>query len=107
MGNIIWLIIMIPCSLLFTGIAVYAFRTKKPMWFWSGTAVRAEELRDVKAYNRANGFMWLGYSLIYWACTVLGFWNMPAAGIVLTLGCVLATPLLAAVYHGIYQKYKR
>ena len=107
MGNSIWLLIMIPCSLLFTGIAIYAFRAKKPMWFWSGTVVREEELTDVKAYNRENGFMWLGYSLIFWVCTFLGFWQMAAAGVVLVFGCVLGTPLLTAVYHRIYLKYKR
>ncbi len=107
MGNILWLIIMIPCSLLFTGIGMYALRTKKPMWFWSGSTVRAEELTDVKAYNRANALMWLGYSLIYWASTILGFWQMTAAGIVLVFGCVLGTPLLAVIYHKIYLKYRR
>ena len=52
MEIIIWLLIMIPCSLLFTGIGIYAIRREKPMWFWSGSTVSETEIRDVKAYNR-------------------------------------------------------
>ena len=33
MENIIWAVIMAPCSLLFTGIGIYAWRRTKPMWF--------------------------------------------------------------------------
>ena len=51
MEIIIWLITLIPCSLLFTGIGIYAWRREKPMWFWSGSTVREEEITDVKAYK--------------------------------------------------------
>ena len=59
MGNIIWLIIMVPVSMLFTGLGVYAWKRKKPMWFWSGSTVSENEISDVRAYNRANGIMWI------------------------------------------------
>ena len=39
MEKVIWLVITIPCSLLFTGIGIYAWRRTKPMWFWSGSSV--------------------------------------------------------------------
>ena len=52
---IIWLLIMVPCSALLTGIGIYAWRRKEPMWFWSGSTVKAEEISDVRAYNKANG----------------------------------------------------
>ena len=54
MDDIIWLIIMIPVSLLFTGIGIYAWRCKKPMWFWSGSTVKESEISDISAYNRAD-----------------------------------------------------
>lgn len=57
MENLIWYIIMIPSSALFTGIGIYAWNRKKPMWFWSGTVVK-EELSDAAAYNHANGVIW-------------------------------------------------
>ena len=77
MGNIIWLIIMIPVSLLFTVIGIYALKSKKPMHFWSGSTVRASEITDVPAYNKANGIMWLVFSVIFWISAVLGYFNMP------------------------------
>ena len=62
---IVWLIIMIPVSAFITGIGVYAWRRKKPMWFWSGTKVRESEISDVPAYNRANAIMWICYSAVF------------------------------------------
>ena len=52
MDNIIWLIIMIPVSLLFIGIGIYAWKRKKPMWFWSGSTVTESEISDIAAYNK-------------------------------------------------------
>ena len=107
MDNIIWLIIMIPVSLLFTGIGIFAWQRKKPMWFWSGNTVKGSEISDVAAYNRANGIMWLVFSLIMWVSTVLGAMNMKAGGILLTAGCIIGVPLLPVVYGKIYQKFKK
>ena len=107
MDNIIWLIIMIPVSLLFTGIGIFAWQRKKPMWFWSGSTVKGSEISDVAAYNRANGIMWLVFALIMWVSTVLGAMNMKAGGILLTAGCIIGVPLLPVVYGKIYQKFKK
>ena len=107
MDNIIWLTIMIPVSLLFTGIGIFAWQRKKPMWFWSGSTVKGSEISDVAAYNRANGIMWLVFSLIMWVSTVLGAMNMKAGGILLTAGYVIGVPLLPVVYGKIYQKFKK
>lgn len=107
MGNIIWLIIMIPVSLLFTGIGIYALKSKKPMHFWSGSTVRASEITDVPAYNKANGIMWLAFSVIFWISTVLGYFNMPAGGILLIAGCLIGVPALPVAYGKIYKKYRR
>ena len=95
MDNIIWLIIMIPVSLLFTGIGIFAWQRKKPMWFWSGSTVKGSEISDVAAYNRANGIMWLVFSLIMWVSTVLGAMNKKTGGILLIAG------------WKIYQKFKK
>ena len=105
MDRLIWYFIMIPCSILFSGIGVYAWNRKRPMWFWSGTAVKETEISDVAAYNHANGLMWGVYSLIYWAATVAGTWNSAAALILIAVG-VVGLPVLAAVYRRIYKKYK-
>lgn len=107
MENIIWLITMVPVSLLITGIGVYAWRREKPMWFWSGSTVEESEISDIPAYNRANGIMWLSFSTIMWASTILGLMHMRAGGILLIVGSVIGVPILPIVYGRIYRKYKR
>ena len=106
MENVIWLIIMIPISALFTGLGIYAWKRKKPMWFWSGSTVSENEISDIRAYNRANGIMWISYSAIYWVSTILGVFHTVAAGVVLIAGCLAGTPLLVMAYHMIYKKYR-
>ena len=105
--TIIWLIIMVPCSALLTGIGIYAIRRKKPMWFWSGSTVKEDEISDIPAYNRANGLMWIVFSLVFWAATVLGVANKAAGGIVMIAGCVVCVPLMPVVYSMIYKKYRK
>ena len=72
---IIWLVIMVPVSALLTGLGIFAWKRQKPMWFWSGQTVEEDEIADVKAYNRANGMMWIMFSLLMWIST---FWHSPA-----------------------------
>lgn len=105
--NIIWLFIMIPVSLLFTGLGIFAWRREKPMWFWSGSTVKESEISDIPAYNRANGIMWLAFSLLMWISTILGAMNMKTGGIVLIAGSAISVPALPVVYGMIYRKYKR
>ena len=107
MDQIIWLIFMVPVSALFTGLGVFAWRRKKPMWFWSGSTVREEEIVDVPAYNRANGILWLCYSAVFWASTALGLFDLEAAGVLLSVGCLGGIPILILAYQRIYRKYRR
>ena len=107
MEKVIWLVITIPCSLLFTGIGIYAWRRTKPIWFWSGSSVREEEITNVKAYNRENGIMWICYSAVFWISTIMGIRSVSIAGIVLAVGCLGGLPLLVIAYNRIYRIYKR
>ncbi len=107
MEIMIWLITTIPCGLIFTFLGIYAWRREKPMWFWSGSTVREEEITDVKAYNRENGIMWLCYSSVFWISAIMGIRNVSTAGIVLAAGCLGGIPLLAIAYSRIYRKYKK
>ena len=107
MEKVIWLVITIPCSLLFTGIGIYAWWRTKPMWFWSGSSVREDEITNVKAYNRENGIMWICYSAVFWISTIMGIRSVSIAGIVLAVGCLGGLPLLVIAYNRIYRKYKR
>ena len=106
MEKIVWLVIMIPVSALFTGIGIYACKRKKPMWFWSGSTVSESVITDIPAYNRANGIMWICYSLVFWISAIMGLFEIAAAGIFLIVGCLVGTPILVIVYGRIYKKYK-
>jgi len=77
------------------------------MWFWSGSTVKESEISDIAAYNRANGIMWLAFSLILWVSTILGAMNMKAGGIALIAGCFIGVPILPIIYGKIYQKYRK
>ena len=106
MENIIWYIIMVPCSAVFTIIGIYAWNREKPMWFWSGSTVEETEIADIPAYNRANGRMWIVFSLPLWLSTFLGLWNEMIALILLAVDLVIGLPVLMIVYKRIYAKYK-
>ena len=106
MERIIWIVILIPLSALFTGIGIYAWRRKKPMWFWSGSTVGEEEIADVPAYNRANGIMWLCYSGVFWISAILGIFRPELAGFVMAAGCLSGIPVLIVAYKKIYNKYR-
>ena len=106
-GWLVWLISVGGCALAFTGIGIYAYRRKEPMWFWSGSTVRREELTDVKAYNHANGIMWILYSVVHWISTVIYFWYPSIAVTLLVLACTVGLLVLIFVYQKIYKKYRR
>lgn len=106
MKELIWYIIMIPCCALLSGVGVYAWNRKKPMWFWIGSPVKEDEVSDITAYNHANGIMWGVYSLVFWAAAALGALNGTASLILIAAGCVIGFPLVAHVYKRIYEKYK-
>ena len=99
-------LIVVPVSAFFTGNGIFAWKRKKPMWFWSGSEVKAWQLTDVAAYNRANGWMWIVFSLFFWAAAVLGLFNDSAAGVLLALACLMGIPGLVIAYKKIFQKYK-
>lgn len=94
------------CGAAFLGYALFARRTKKPVWFWSGSTVDPAAIADIPAYNRANSRMWIAYSLPFWACGLLSFWQTFAAGIILAVACTGGIPVLIIVYNKILKKYK-
>ena len=106
MESILFALITFPLAALFTGLGIYAMKRKKPMWFWSGSEVKPWQIRDIPAYNRANGWMWIGFSAGFWAAAVLSLFNSAAGGILLGCTCLIGIPLLVVTYQKIYHKYK-
>ena len=76
------------------------------MWFWSGSSVKENEISDIRAYNHANGVMWIVYSLVLCASSLAGFWNGTAALTLIILAMVVGLPALMMVYQRIYKKYR-
>ena len=105
METVIWLVFMIPTSLFFTGLGVFAWKRKQPMWFWAGSTVREKDISDIPAYNKANGVMWIAYSAVFWLSTLIGISHIDAAGAVLAAGCLGGIPCLILSYKRIYGKY--
>lgn len=99
-------IISIFCSMVFGLIALWAFKRKDPMHFWSGTTVKPEEISDIRAYNKANGIMWLVYSLGMLTSGVLSLFGEFAGGIFMATLCFPGLGVLIITYYRIYNKYK-
>ena len=108
MSNLYFLIIMVPTILLFTSIGIYAWRRKKPMWFWAGDTVSEDEITDVRAYNRANGIMWLCFSLPLWIGTiVIVCHNIILGTNILLVDATVGLVLMMIAYTFIRKKYKK
>lgn len=105
MGHIFIFIIALAAALLFTAIGVYAWRRKKPMWFWIEPEIAPASLTDVPAYNRANGKLWLAYSLVFWLSAPVCLINDTVGGLLMAILALAGLPVLAAVYKKIYRKY--
>ena len=106
-GLAMWLVITLGMAVLFCGIGVYARRRTKPMWFWSGSTVKEEEITDIPAYNKANGNMWILFSLWYWVSGFLYILSPVAAMIVMVTGSTVGMIPLIICYNRIYAKYKK
>ena len=81
------------------------------MWFWSGSEVKAWQLTDVAAYNRANGKMWKQFSVPFWMCGVLAIgslwadWCAVGYTILIFVGSIAGGVGLVLRYNKIRKKY--
>jgi hypothetical protein len=95
------------CALVFIGIGIFAIKKKTPMHFWSGTTVKTEEIKDVKAYNKANGIMWMGYGFIYILSGIIEIVLQNGVGAALmSFWSVGGLIIMIIAYLRIYKKYK-
>lgn len=103
--NIVFVVIVLLCGLVFMGIGIAAFRMKNPIHFWSGSVVKSEEVTDVKAYNKANGWMWLVYGGLFILTAVVAFYKLTYGGIMLAIDTVPGLFILMSIYTRIEKKY--
>lgn len=101
--DIVIAISMMPAVLVFIGIGIYSFKRKTPMHFWAGTTVKSEEISDIKAYNKANGIMWIAYGLSFLLIPLLG---SMVGGIVIAILSPFMIVGMVLCYRCIYNKYK-
>ena len=94
---------IMPSTFVFVCLGIYSLKRKTPMHFWAGSTVSSDEISDVKAYNKANGIMWICYGLSFLLIPILGekFGSITMA--ILVLFVVVA---LILTYKIIYNKYK-
>lgn len=104
--NIVFAVICLICSMFFGAIALWAFKRKDPMHFWSGSTVKPEEISDIPSYNRANGWMWGVYAGITALTGVLSLFSMIVGVILLVIICVPGIAFLVITYKKIYSKYR-
>lgn len=106
-GAIPFAIIMCICAAVFIGIGIFSFKKKTPMHFWAGTTVRPEEISAVKAYNRANGIMWVLYGGAYILAGLFSLiFRVHTGTLIVVFMSVPGLIILIMVYRKIYDKYK-
>lgn len=105
-SNIFFAAICLLCSLPFGAIAIYAFKSNKPIHFWSGSTVNSGEITNIPAYNYANGLMWLIYTACMVATSILSLFNIRIGVILLVIICVPGTIVLILAYNVIFKKYR-
>lgn len=105
-ANIIFAATCWLCSLISGVIALWAFKRKDPMHFWSGSTVRPEEISDIPSYNRANGLMWAIYTVCMAVAGILSLFSIKIGAILLVIICVPGIVVLIIVYNRIYNKYR-
>lgn len=105
-GAIIMCVCNILCAIIFIAVGVAAHKSEKPIHFWAGSTVPPEEIRDIPAYNRANGMMWLTYGGLFVLIALGSSISAGGAGIADAVACVVGLPALIWIYRRIYNKYK-
>ena len=107
--KILGIIVMVFCSLMcggiFSGLGVWAKKSKKPVHFYSGTTVDPKTVSDIPAYNLENSRMWMLYSVPFWVSGIVPFFNLAVAAIMMTAACFPGALWLVLRYNRIARKY--
>lgn len=104
--NIIGFVIQLVVTLIFGGVAVWCFKSKNPVHFWSGSEVKPYEIEDIKKYNRANGIMWIVFTIPQAVAAIATIWAGGIGGIICAAGIIIGFPFLIVAYTKILKKYK-
>lgn len=92
------------CAVLFVGIGIACFVAKKPVGFFAN--VKPPQIRDVRAYNRAVGKLWLVFDAVFALLGISLLWPDSPLILLSIVGLMWAIILMILVYLRIEQKYK-
>ena len=110
MDNIVGLFIYLLVACFMGGIGICQLRSKWPVGFYSGEKPpKAEELSNVKAWNKKHAMMWLLYGGIIMISYGIGaaigdsLWCViPMCG-----GIVIPLPVMIWYHHRLIKMYKK
>lgn len=97
----IYCVIMGVCALFMYGIGISQLRSIKPVGFYSGEAPPEEEcLKDVRAWNRKHGIMWIMYGIVISLGMIGGIIVVDSLLLVpIECGCLLVPIIFMVLYH--------
>lgn len=92
-------------AIVFIGVGIHSTKRTEPMNFWAGTNVPASKIKDVKAYNKENGIMWIVFGCLFILDGLLGLISVKVAAGLLVFLCVACVPVLLYWHTCIFKKY--
>lgn len=112
MGAEMWITfaILAYVAMMFVVLGIVQLRSKKPVGFWSGEKPPApSEVTDIRAYNRAHGWMWIGYAAAMILSFLIGVMldNGLWITILLSVASIGGAGVMIAVHQKLYHKYVR
>ena len=105
LGIIVMVFCCLMCGGIFSGLGVWAKKSKKPVHFYSGTTVDPKTVSDISAYNLENSRMWMIYSVPFWVSGIVSFFNLAVAAIIMSAACLPGGLWLVLRYNRIAKKY--
>jgi len=109
-GQIIGFVVICMVASIMIGLGIFQIRSKEPTGFYTGEQPpKAEEISDVRAWNRKHGMMWL----LYGGAIILGYIISAVIGgelsaLFILCGIVIgALPIMMWYHSYLKKKYYR
>ena len=94
-------------ALTYVAMAIWIAMWKKPVHFFTGGEVKAEEITDVRAYNQRNAGMWAIYAIINFIAGLIALLNSMIGYISFAILTFPGLFLLFIFHKRIYKSFKK
>lgn len=106
------LVIYLLVAAIMLGLGISQYKSKKPVGFYSGEKPPLEsELKDVTAWNKKHGKMWIWYGIVIIVFYAVGipFVKSDSVWCVVPMcgGIILPLPFMIRYHHELMRKYKK